>query len=57
MKAGVSAATIRNFESGKRVPHGNNLRAIRLALEQAGMRFPKDGVRKVVRRKPQKTPP
>lgn len=42
-KAQVSASTIRNFEAGKRIPHGNNLRAIRLVLEQAGMWFANDG--------------
>jgi len=42
-KAGVSTSTIRNYEVGKRVPHGNNLRAIRLAFEQAGMWFASDG--------------
>lgn len=42
-KAQVSTSTIRNFEAGKRVPHGNNLRAIRFALGEAGMWFANDG--------------
>ena len=42
-KARVSASTIRNFEAGARVPHGNNLRAIRAALEEAGIWFATDG--------------
>lgn len=42
-KAGVSTSTIRNYEVGKRLPHGNNLRAIRIAFEQAGMWFASDG--------------
>jgi len=42
-KAQVSASTIRSFETGKRVPHGNNLRAISRALEAAGMWFASDG--------------
>ena len=33
VKAQVSASTIRDFEAGKRVPHPNNMVAIRAALE------------------------
>jgi ribosome-binding protein aMBF1 (putative translation factor) len=38
-KAHVSDSTIRDFEAGKRVPHPNNMQAIRAALEAARMRF------------------
>jgi ribosome-binding protein aMBF1 (putative translation factor) len=43
-KAQVSTSTIRNFEAGARVPHPNNMRAIRQALEAAGFRFPDHGL-------------
>jgi transcriptional regulator with XRE-family HTH domain len=42
-RAGVSASTIRSFEAGARVPHPNNLRAIRSALEEAGVGLTDDG--------------
>jgi len=38
-KAKVSSSTIRDFEAGRRTPHTNNLTAIRLVLEDAGLRF------------------
>jgi transcriptional regulator with XRE-family HTH domain len=38
-KAGVSLSTIRDFEKGRRIPIRQNLGAIRLTLEQAGIRF------------------
>jgi transcriptional regulator with XRE-family HTH domain len=37
--AGISRATVADFESGKRQPIGNNLAAIRSALENAGVEF------------------
>lgn len=42
--AGVSRATVVDFERGVRVPHRNNLSAIRRALETAGIIFiPENG--------------
>jgi transcriptional regulator with XRE-family HTH domain len=38
-KAQVSSGTIRDFEAGRRIPHANNLMAIRRALEGAGLSF------------------
>jgi transcriptional regulator with XRE-family HTH domain len=37
--AAVSKTTIVDFERGVRVPHRNNLNAIRQALEMAGVEF------------------
>jgi len=37
--SGVSVSTIRDFETAKRTPIGNNLAAIRTALEAAGVIF------------------
>lgn len=43
-EAGVSRATVTSFEAEKRVPIGNNLDAIRSALEAAGVEFiPENG--------------
>lgn len=39
IKARVSSGTIKDFEAGKRLPHANNLAAIRRVLEEAGMEF------------------
>jgi transcriptional regulator with XRE-family HTH domain len=36
-KAQVSNSTLRDFETGRRIPIANNLMAIRRALEEAGM--------------------
>jgi ribosome-binding protein aMBF1 (putative translation factor) len=38
-KARVSDSTIRDFEAGRRVPHPNNLTAIRRVLEAAQIWF------------------
>ncbi|AMJ63406.1 hypothetical protein AXW83_02745 [Bosea sp. PAMC 26642] len=42
-RAGVGLSTVASLERGERVPHGPNLKAIRLALEEAGVRFTEDG--------------
>jgi transcriptional regulator with XRE-family HTH domain len=43
-RAGVSRATVADFETGKRTPITNNLSAIRAALEAAGVEFiPENG--------------
>lgn len=43
-EAGVSRATVTSFEAEKRIPIGNNLDAIRSALEVAGVDFiPENG--------------
>lgn len=36
-RANVSLSTIRDFEKGRRIPIGNNLDAIRRALEAGGV--------------------
>jgi DNA-binding transcriptional regulator YiaG len=38
-KASVSLSTVRDFEKGRRVPIANNLTAMRVALETAGISF------------------
>ncbi len=42
-KAGMSLSTVRDFEKGRRTPIPNNLNALRLALEGAGVRLLFDG--------------
>jgi transcriptional regulator with XRE-family HTH domain len=37
--ANVSRMTVVEFEGGRRVPHPNNLSAVRAALEAAGVEF------------------
>lgn len=42
--SGASVSTIRDFETGKRSPIANSLKAIRAALEAAGVEFiPENG--------------
>jgi len=41
--SGVSVSTIRDFETGKRSPIGNNLAALQRALEAAGVEFTNGG--------------
>ena len=43
-EARVGLSTIKDFEAAKRTPIENNIRAIREALERAGMRISEDGV-------------
>lgn len=44
MEAGISRATLAEFEGGKRTPISNNLTAIQSALEKAGVVFiPENG--------------
>ena len=38
-KASVSLSTVRDFEKGRRIPIANNLTAMRVALEAAGIAF------------------
>lgn len=42
-RSNLGESTIRDFEKGRRVPSVNNLAAIRLALESAGVAFLDDG--------------
>ena len=37
--AGVGVSTVKDFENAKRIPIGNNLTAIRVALEARGIGF------------------
>ena len=41
--AGVALSTLKDFEGGRRVPIGNNLAAMRAALEKQGIGFAYDG--------------
>lgn len=42
-KANTSLSTVRDFESGRRTPIKNNLEAIRLVFEMAGVTFQSRG--------------
>ncbi|MBO6540838.1 MAG: helix-turn-helix domain-containing protein [Rhizobiaceae bacterium] len=42
--ANVSLSTVRDFEKRRRVPIGNNLTAIRGALERMGIEFTENGI-------------
>lgn len=44
--AGITGMTVQSFERGVRVPHPNNLTALRAALEGKGVRFlePEEGL-------------
>ncbi len=42
-KAGVGVATVKDFERGSRTPMANNLKAMRAALEAAGVTLLFDG--------------
>ena len=41
---GVSLSTVRDFEKGRRVPIGNNMNALRAALESKGIKFTENGI-------------
>lgn len=43
-RADLSAATVRDFETGRRIPIANNLKAILGALEAAGIHFDPLGI-------------
>jgi DNA-binding transcriptional regulator YiaG len=42
--ANVGLSTVKDFEAGRRTPIGNNLTAIRAALEAGGVRFTDNGI-------------
>jgi DNA-binding transcriptional regulator YiaG len=45
-RAHIGLSTVRDFEKGRRVPHHNNLMAMQMALEAAGIEFlDEDGLR------------
>lgn len=37
--AGISISTLRDFETGKRIPHQSNMEAIQAAYEMSGIEF------------------
>lgn len=44
-RSGVSQRTIALYEAGRTVPHDQTLKKLRVAFEQAGMRFEFEGMR------------
>ena len=47
VRANVSLSTITDYESGKRRPIPNTMKAIKAALEEAGIEFTEDSIRQL----------